>query len=112
MRVSGYSEPFVLGRELANRQELSMASTFFAASLARLFVSISVKVVVVDVFRSILSMSCVSNSVETAIGNKVPTSLRFISQKYVGTVIPSEPSVHLLRQVPNLIVGFLVKPVI
>ena len=92
----GRSEPFVLGRELSDREELTVSSALLATGLTRLLVSVSVEVVVMNVLRSVLTVSCVGDGVETTIGDPVPSSLRLVSEKDVGTVLPSEPSVHLL----------------
>ena len=42
--------------------------------------------------------------------NVVPASFTFIGEQNIGSVIPSEPSPHLLREIPNLLVGLLVNP--
>lgn len=107
-----HSEPLVLGGELADGEELSVRGAFFAAGLARLLVGVGVEVVVVDVLGSVLSVGCVGNGVEAAIGHVVPACLGFISQEEVRAVVPSEPLVHLLAEVPNLVVGLLVQPVV
>lgn len=69
------SEPLVLGGELTHGQKLSVASTFLAAGLAGLFVSICVKVVVMHVLRGVLSVSGVGNCVEATVGYVQPASL-------------------------------------
>ena len=89
-----------------------MRSSLLAAGLARLLVSISVEVVVMNVLGSVLTVSSVSDSVEATIGDPVPTSLGLVSEENVGTVLPSKPSVNLLREIPDLVRGLLVHPVI
>ena len=69
------SEPLVLGGELTHGQKLSVASTFLAAGLAGLFVSICVKIVVMHVLRGVLSVSGVSHCVETTVGYVQPAGL-------------------------------------
>ena len=107
-----HSEPLVLGGELADGEELSVRGAFFAAGLARLLVCVGVEVVVVDVLGRVLTVSCVGDCVEAAIGHVVPACLGLIGQEEVGAVVPSEPLVHLLAEVPNLIARLLVQPVV
>ena len=81
---------------MSNGEELTVRGTLLSAGLTRLLVSVSVEVVVMNVLRSVLTMSCVGDGVETTIGDPVPSGLRLVSEEDVGTVLPSEPSVHLL----------------
>jgi len=106
------SEPLVLGGELANGEELTMTGALLAALLAGLIVGVGVQVVVVDVLRGVLSVSGVGDSVEAAVGQEVPAGLGLVSEEHVAAVVPSEPSVHLLRKVPHMLGGLLVHPVI
>jgi hypothetical protein len=64
------------------------------------------------VLRGVLSMSGVGNCVEATVGYVQPASLRLVSQEKVGAVLPSKPSVHLLGEVPDLIIGLLMQPVV
>jgi hypothetical protein len=74
------SEPLVLGRELADGEELSMSSTLLATSLARLLVGISVQIVMVHMLGSVLSVSGVGDSVKSAVGHEVPSSLALVGE--------------------------------
>ena len=69
------SEPFILGRELSNWEELTVSSAFFAASSARLLIGICVEVVVMNMLRGVLTMSCVCNCIESTVRDIVPSSL-------------------------------------
>lgn len=89
-----------------------MSGALFAASLAGLLVCVSVEVVVVHVLRGVLSVSGVGDGIETAVGHVVPPGLGLVSEKQVSAVLPSEPLVHLLRKVPNLVAGFFMEPVV
>ena len=97
---------------MTDGEELTVSSTIFAAGLAGLLISISVQIVVVDMLRSILTMSGVSDCVEATIGDPIPSSLGLVSKEDVASILPSEPSVHLLRQVKHLIRGLFVHPVV
>ena len=107
-----YSEPLVLGRELADGEELTVRSTVLAAGLAGLLVSVCVQIVVMNVLRGVLTVSSVGDCVEATVGDPVPAGLRLVSEENVSTVLPSEPSGHLLREVPDLVGGLLVHPVV
>lgn len=90
------SKPFVLGGELSNWEELTMSCTLLATLLSRLFISITVEIVMVDMFRSIFTVSSVSNSIKATVRDIEPTCLRLVSQEDVGTIMPSEPVVYSL----------------
>jgi len=64
---------------------------------------------VVDVLRSVLTVHCTLRL--TSIGDVVPASFSLIGEKHVGTIVPSQPSPHLLGEVPDLILGLFVDPV-
>ena len=64
------------------------------------------------VLRSVLSVDCVSHSVKSSIWDEFPTGLRLVSKEDVGTIVPSQPSVHLLRQMPNMFAWLLMKPMV
>ena len=106
------SEPFVLGGELTDGQKLAVCGTFLTALLAGLFVGVGVEIVVMNVFGGVLSVDGVGDCVESTVGNVVPAGLRLVRQEEVSSVLPSEPLVHLLRQVPNLIAGLFMEPVV
>lgn len=89
-----------------------MAGTLFAASLARLLIGISVQVVVMNMLGSVLSMSSVGDSIKSTVGNKVPTGLGLVGKHQVAAILPSEPSVHFLGEIPNLIGRLLVHPMV
>ena len=65
-----------------------------------------------DVLWVILSVSCVLLNIEATVWNVVPSGLGFISKKNVGSIMPLEPSPHLLRKHPGLILCSFMKPVI
>jgi hypothetical protein len=81
---------------LTDGEELAVRGTLFAARLTGLLVGIGIEVVVVDVLRGVFTMSGVGNSIKATIGNPIPAGLGLIGEEDVGTVLPSEPSVHLL----------------
>jgi hypothetical protein len=81
-------------------------------AVARLLVGIGATVVVVNVLGGVLAVSGVGDGVETAVGDIVPASLALVGKEEVATVLPSEPSVHFLWEVPHLIGGLLVHPVV
>jgi hypothetical protein len=72
-------------------------SAFFASGFAGLLISISVQVVVVDMLRCVFTMSGVGNCVEATIRDPIPSSLGLVSKEDIAAILPSEPSVHLLR---------------
>jgi hypothetical protein len=74
---------------LTDGEELTVRSTLLATSLTGLLVSFCVEVIVVNVLRSVLTVSCVGDGVETTIGDPVPSSLRLVGEEDVGTVLPS-----------------------
>jgi hypothetical protein len=74
---------------LTDGEELTVRSTLLATSLTGLLVSFCVEVIVVNVLRSVLTVSCVGDGVETTIGNPVPSSLGLVGEEDVGTVLPS-----------------------
>ena len=45
---------------------------------------------------SVLTMAGVGVGVDSSVGNEVPSSFGLVSQKNVGTILPSEPSEHLI----------------
>ena len=49
-----------------------------------------------DVFRNVLAMSSILLDIETSVGDVVPSSLRFVSEENIGTIVPLEPSPHAL----------------
>ena len=64
------------------------------------------------VLRSVLSVDCVSHSVKSSIWDEFPAGLRLVSKEDVGTIVPSQPSVNLLRKMPNMFAWLLMKPMV
>ena len=66
----------------------------------------------VNVFGVELAMSRVRLGVDASVWNVIPSSLGLISEQDVATVVPFEPSPHLLRERPNVMVVWpFMKPV-
>ena len=63
-------------------------------------------------FRCIFTLSSVSDCVKSTIRNVVPACLRLVSKHEVAAIVPSEPSEHLLREIPDILVGLLVQPMV
>ena len=84
-----------------------MIRSCLSSCLPRFFVHICVQVVVMDVLWSVLAC-CIL--VPAPIIYVVPAGFTFIGEQHIGAVVPSEPSPHLLREIPNLVVGLLVNP--
>ena len=78
------------------RQELVGACAFNTSCFSGLFVDVRVEIVVMDVFRNVLAMSSILLDIETSVGDVVPSSLRFVSEENIGTIVPLEPSPHAL----------------
>lgn len=89
-----------------------MVSTLLSASLSRLGVEISVQVVVVHVLWVIDTSLGPNSGAVSTIGHVVPTSLRLVSKKDVGSVLPAQPAGHLVGQLKHLILRVLVEPVV
>ena len=89
---------------------MTRLSTFLATLLARLLISVSIEVVVVDVLRIELAMSRVCVVVNSTIWQEVPASLRFVSKQHVRTVVPSEETIHALGKLPRVTCGIFVHP--
>jgi hypothetical protein len=89
-----------------------MSSTLLTSCLSALFVCIGVKVIVMNVLWSVLSVDCVGDSVEPSVWNEFPASLRLVCKKDVGSIVPSQPSIHFLREMPNMAAWFLMKPMV
>jgi hypothetical protein len=49
------------------------------------------------------TVACILFDIETSVRNVVPSSLRFVSEKNVSSVVPFQPSPHSLRQLPSAI---------
>jgi len=63
----------------------------------------------VDMLWSVLASGV---DVPAAIGHIVPPGFAFVGEQNICAVVPSEPPVHALRQVPNILWrGSLVNPV-
>lgn len=95
--------------ELVSAKEFSVVCALHTASLSRLDVNIRVEVVVVNVLGSILAVGCAFGL--TSIREIVPASLALVGEQDVGAIMPSQPSPHLLREVPYILAGLLVQPV-
>jgi hypothetical protein len=66
----------------------------------------------VHMLRGVLSVGCVSDGVKSSVGNKVPTSFRFVGEEHVATIFKSEPSLHFLGKIPHLIRGLFMEPMV
>lgn len=110
--VSRATSPSGLVVESVGRQEGAVGA-LDTASLARLLVDISVQVVVMDVLRGGLTVASVNSRVSAAVGHVVPAGLRLVGKHHVGTIVPLEPSPHLVGQMPDgLFIGTLMEPVV
>lgn len=66
-----------------------------------------------DVLWDELSMSSIALNVEASVWDVVPSSLRFISEHHVGTVVPLQPSPESLGKHPGaLVIWTLVEPMV
>jgi len=71
------------------------------------------EIIMVDVLWGIFTLSGVGLDTETSIWDVKPSGLRFISEHDVGTIVPLEPSPHLVGESPSmLLIRSLMKPVI
>ncbi len=84
-----------------------MVGSGLSPFLSRFLVEICVQVVVMHVFWSVFT-SCIL--VPASVVNVVPAGFTLVSEQYVRTVVPSQPSPHFLGEVPNLVVWLLVDP--
>lgn len=81
--------------------------------LTRLLIDVGMKVVVMHVLRSSFTRARVEVGVVATVGHVVPAGLGLVREHGVGTVVPLEPSPHLVRQVPDgLFIGTLVQPMV
>ena len=94
-------------------QELVGLGTLDTSGLSGFLVDVGMQVVVVHVLWVVLSVSCVLLNVEPSIRKVVPSSLRFISKKYVSSIVPFKPSPDSVRKLPcGIAVWSFVEPVI
>lgn len=96
--------------ELVGGEEFSVGSTGGTTLFAGSLVGFGVQVVVVNVFRGELTVDHIAGF-RGAVWNVEPAGFALVSVEHVAAIVPSEPSPHALRQVPNLIGWLLVQPV-
>lgn len=93
-------------------KELSMVGSLFATSSLGLGVCVSVEIIVMNVFRDVLSMASVGLSAVSTIGNIEPSSLRLICKVNVCSVLPAQPPCHLVRKRENFLFWVFMKPMV
>ena len=84
-----------------------MISSYFLSFLPRFFVKIRVQVVVMNMFGRVFACRIL---VPASIIYVEPAGFTLIGEQNVSTVVPSEPSPHLLGKIPDLVVGLFVDP--
>lgn len=105
--------PLALVGELALLQKLVGRGGLDVSCLARVLVDVRVQIVVVHVFGVVLSVAGVLFNVETTVGHVVPAGFALVGEQNVGSVLPSEPPPHTLREHPCAFrVGSLMQPVV
>lgn len=88
--------------------EPSSVGAFSSSCFSRFFINVGMEIIMMNVFRVGLTTASVMT-----IWNVIPSSLGFISIQNIGTVVPLEPSPHLLRKHPSrFMVRSLMKPMI
>jgi len=105
--------PFVLIAELTLWKELAWASSFNTSFGSRIFIELGMKIIMMDVLWGIFTMSGVGFDTESSIWYVKPSGLRFVSEHHVGTIVPLEPSPHLVGESPSVfLIWSLMEPVI
>lgn len=108
-----YQSPSGFIIELTFFQELPRACSFNTSGRSGLGVSISMKVVMMDVLWVVLTLPGVLLNIESTVWDVVPSSFRLVGKEHMSAILMFEPSPHLLGKHPNvLVIWTLMKPMV
>jgi len=107
------SSPSGFVRELTFLKVLIWSSSLNSSCGSRLFISISMEVVMMDVLWSEFSMSGVLFNIKSTVWNVVPSCFSFISEQNILSILPFEPSPHSLGKHPgSFMIWIFMKPMV
>ena len=88
--------PFFSRRELVGLEKLAVRSLLLVLPLEAFLVNVVVLVVVVQVFRSVLSVAGFDMGIHASVWDVVPAGLGLVRVEHVLSIMPSKELVHLV----------------